>query len=891
MRMFNLESAIQEWKKSLRINTAVEDGDAVELEGYLRDKIEDLRGRGMSEEDAFKAAESEFLRAEGLDGDYDRARLIKSGNRPSWQHPRWMPALFWNYWKTAGRKIRLQKGYAAIAIGSLSLAMTVGLLTLLWARYEMRYDRFHKNAASIYRVLYQSSIQGPEAGIHVPHALPAVVKQVFPEVAAASSVQKLYPGTRFESPKLIDYKSSIALAEPDFLALFDFPLLKGDPWDALSRPKSVVLTETAARKFFGRDDDPIGRILLIGADKIPLTVTGVLKDIPETSHLDFDLMMPDVDYSIFDRVPKPDDWFHVRACLYVQLRPGADAAALEGKMTRLVNDRLPSARGKLTLQPLRDIHLRSDHVDSRGLSDRRRIAVSIHQIRLFLFVALAVLLMGGINYVNLATARSLKRAKEIGIRKVNGAGRGDIIRQFLGESLLFTFAALGVAVFIVVLVGLPVLRRLTGMAIDLGVLNKGRLLLEFIGLAVLTGLAAGIYPALFVSTFSPVKVLKGAFAPKRKSIIHFRRILVVVQLACSATLISVIAVLVLQLRYMDRKDLGFKRDSILVINNDIIDEKNVSAVKNELLSHPAVRAAATGHLPLLRASGHFIQSKTLWWEGKSPETKVAMDWIFVDEDYQKTYGLEVLQGRFFSREVLADRKNFVLNESAVKAMGLKDPIGRAFKVQGQSGQIIGVIKDFHVGTLKAEIRPMYFQYLSGYFGISVRFDPRQTAAALKHMAAVVRKYDPERTFEYGFLDDYLRRIYGGERLSARIVSIFGLISMLISCLGLFGLISFMAEQRTKEIGIRKVLGASVFRIIRMISAEFAVLVGLAVLAAAPIGYVLASRWIGDFAYRIGLSGWIFAGAAGLVFILTLGAVSFRTIRAAKADPVESLRYE
>ncbi len=889
--MFDLERAVESWKRGLRKNRAIEDGDIADLEDYLRDKIEDLIKQGMSEEEAFKKAEDEFIRAENLDGDYFRAAARRPGGRPPWQAPRFVPGLLWNYCKTAGRKIRLQKGYAAISIGSLALAMAVGLLILVWVQYETNYDRFHKNAASIYRVLYQTSLQGSETSIYVPHALPLVVKQTFPEVLASSSVKKwpLAMASRFESAKMIDYKTTIVFVEPDFLKMFDFPLVRGDARAVLSPPNAVVLTETAAAKFFG-GDNPVGRILLCTDAKVPLTVTGVLKDIPETSHLDFDVLMPDVNYPLWESVqPKADNWFLTDAYLYVQIAPQSDVAALESKMTRLVDDRLRRGRAKLTLQPLRDIHLHSDGINMRGVSERRRVGVNMRQIRVFLLVALVVLLMGGINYVNLATARSLKRAKEIGIRKVNGAAKGDIIRQFLGESVLFAFVALAVAVVLAAAVGLPFLRRLTRLTFDLGLLQKGTLLVEFIGLALAAGLAAGFYPALYVSAFSPVKALKETFAPGRKSIVRFRRILVGVQIVCSATLISVAAVMVLQLRYIDRKDLGFKRDRIIIVGNDI-DRNRISAFKEELLSHPAIQGAATGFLPLLRASGHFPQGETLWWEGKSPEIQVVMDWHFVDEDYQKTYGLEMAEGRFFSKDFPSDQKKFVLNESAVKAMGIKNPIGKLFKALNRSGQIIGVVRDFHVSTLRAEIRPMFFVYMSG-FGMSVQIDPGNGAAAIAHIAEVVKKYDPERPLEYTFLDDSLRRMYDGDRLSIRIALIFGLVSILISCLGLFGLISFMAEQRTKEIGIRKVLGGSVLRMIRMMAAEFAVLAGIAVLIAGPIGYFLSARWIGDFAYRIGLSWWIFAGAVTLIFVLAMGTVSFRIFRAASANPVDSLRYE
>lgn len=889
MTVFDLERAIREWKSSMRGKQALQDGDLAELESYVRDKVEALTARGLGEEEAFRRVREDFSQAEGLDGDYYRARSSDPGKRPPWRAPRFMPPLVWNYIKVAGRRLRRQKTYSAIAIGSLALAMSVAILTILWAHYELSYDRSHKNAAFIYRFLGRTT--NPEMTTpFLPNAMYFAVKQDFPEVQAVARFFRYRDNaTRIESPNAVDYRCAIAFVDPAFLEMFDFPLVHGDPRAALTEPRSVLLTETAAKKFFGAED-PVGKTLLALDTAVPLAVRGVLKDIPETSHVDFDLMMPISDYRLWDpKALKSDEWFNFSVALYVQLKPGADATALEDKATRLINDRSPGAAVTLTLQRLRDIHLHSAGVRP-WFSSRQRPPISLGQIRIFLFVALAVLVMGMVNYVNLATARSLRRSKEIGLRKINGARRADIVRQFLGESVLCSFAALGVAVLLGAGLGLPLLRRFSGLALDLSLLPVGRLALEFIGLALFSGLAAGVYPALFVSSFSPQKALKeGAVAP-RPSFLLFRRALVALQIVCSATLIMVIAVLVLQIRYIDRKNLGFERDSILIINTPL-DRSRLSVLKAELLSHPAIRGVATGFLPLMGAGGHLIQGPELWWEGKSPDAQVFMDWHFVDEDYLRTYGLELVAGRFFSADLAADKNNVVLNESAVKAMGLADPVGKSFRGRGREGQIIGVIKDFHVGTLKAEIRPMYFVYASGYFGTSVRFEPNNVSAAIGHITDVMKKLEPKRTLEYTFLDESLARMYRSERLSARILSVFGAVSILISCLGLFGLISLLAEQRTKEIGVRKVLGASAARIIGTMSADYVGLAGLAVAASVPAAYVISARWLGDFAYRIRLGWWIFAGSGLLVILLALAAMSLRTFRAARANPVESLRYE
>jgi putative ABC transport system permease protein len=893
--MFDLETAIVQWRKKLAGRRSIQDGDLAELEDHLRDKIDSLVRQGRAEEEAFRTAASEFDEADRLDADYYRAHARRPGRRPPWQAARFAPAMFGNAVKTALRHGRRHRGYAVLTIGSLALALTVALLTIVWAGYENSYDRFHRNADSIYRFFYaEKRSGGMQTTTSVPEALRFVIKKDFSEVVRATPLLKVQSGNRFESATLVDFKSSVAFVGPDFLAMFDFPLVKGDPRTALDNPKSILLTESAAGRFFGTDD-PMGKTILAQKSKTPTVVTGVLKDIPETSHLDFDFLMGISDlkflYSGYD--PRPDDWSGLSADLYVQLAPGADAGALADRVTRLANERNPTQKATLTLQPLRDIHLQSEVSFNVGLSNRRQDSLTAVQVRIFLVVALVVLIIGGINYVNFAAARALKRIKEVAVRKVNGAGRADIIRQFLAESVLLAFLSLAAAVALAAGIGLPVLHRLTGLSLDLALLDIGWIALAMAVLTLFVGLLAGLYPALLVSSITPAGALRNSLRRGRPAGRAIRRLLVGIQVVGSTALIIVLAVLVLQMRYVDRKDLGYKRNGILIVRNDIARDR-IPALKNDLLAHPAVLGAATGFLPIMAENGHFIQDENvLFWEGKPADARIRMDWHFVDEDYLETYGLELVQGRFFSMEFPADKDNFVLNESAVKAMGLKDPIGKFFRTQwragSREGRIIGVVRDFHVGTLRAEIRPMYFVYGSGF--LAVRIDPRRTAAAVEHIEKVMKSYQPDRPLDFIFLNDYLGRLYEGDRRNARIVSVFSLISVAISCLGLFGLVSFLAERRTKEVGVRKVLGASVGRIIVLMSREFTILVVIAVGAAFPVGYAVASRWLSGFAYRIRLEWWIFAAAGAVVLALTLVAMSLRTIHAARANPVESLRYE
>ena len=805
----------------------------------------------------------------------------------------WRMIMLRNYLKSAFRNLGRKKGYALITIGGLAVAMAVCFLTVVWAQYEVSFDRFHSRIEDLYRFVIDERTE-TERQVYpaAPVPLAAILRDSFPEVRSVAIVQYAGPTVRLASSKTIDFKSSVYLTDPSFLEMFDFPLTEGDRRTALGDVGSIVLTESTARKFFG-EDDPMGQTLLALDDKIPMKVTGILRDIPETSHLRFDVLTPSSSSRLWwDRENKYkifEDW-RFRDAMYLLLTPGTDRSAFEAKVAAVVKERAPRSMDfSLSLQPLKDIHLRSDFTVPFFQDDELAGGkIHLRGIRTFLLVSLAVLLTACINSTNLATARSLRRAREIGIRKTNGALRRDIVRQFLGESLVQAFVAFIAAAALAWLL-FPVLRSLTGRTFDLRLLALGRLLLSLTGIVLLTGIASGAYPALFVSAFAPVKALKKSFRPDRRTFVNFRRALVAVQIVCSATLIVVTSIFILQLRYLRTKDLGFDRRNLVTF--PLMMRKQFDGFKAELLRNPSILGVAAGFSPTLGTDGHVKEKSELSWEGKSAGTEVAMDWIFVDEDYARTYGLEIAQGRFFSKDFPGDKKAFVINESAARAMGLKDPVGKLFSWGNErKGEIIGIIKDFHTGTLKAKIGPMFF-VCSPNIEVTVRIDPRRRTEALQAVAATWSKFVPHRPFEYRFLEEALDEMYRDDRRSGRIISLFGFLSISISCLGLFGLVAFMAEQRTKEIGIRKVLGASAGRIVRLMSAEFAALVGIAVVIAWPIGHYLAGQWLGGFAYKIRLSWWIFAGSGLLILTLTLLTTGLRAVMAARADPVQSLRYE
>jgi putative ABC transport system permease protein len=792
-----------------------------------------------------------------------------------------------NYLTTVLRILRRQRGYALITVGGLALAMAVCVLTITWAQYEFSFDKFHKNGREIYRFVAEERREQLYRYPGAPVPLAPALAQSLPEVRRAVRLTIRWK-ERVESPKTVSFENRICQAEPSLLEMFDFPLIQGDPRTALADVDSAVLSESAARQLFGTAD-PVGQTIYLLDKKVPTKITGVMRDVPKTSHLQFDIVVPlksiDVWYSEYKDLNIWDDWRYANYPLYVQLSPGADLKTVEGKAAAIVKDRNPKATYKLWLQPLFDAHLGSRDFNAMGLSNIKPLGLG--QVRLFLIVSFVVLLMAAINYTNLATARSLKRIKEIGIRKVNGARRTDVARQFLGESVVLAFLALAGGLVLIALL-FPLFKTMTGRELDLALIPKLPLALSLLGLTVVTGLASGVYPAFFASSFAPVRALKDDVRPSRGSFVNLRRGLVAVQIVGSATLIVVTAVFLLQMHFIKTKDLGFDPKNILDV--PFPDSDHLGAFKNDLLRNPRILAVADGLPPTLGAQGHRLDGSQISWEGKPADLRVPMDFIFTDEDYVKTYRMNMAQGRFFSKEFPSDKNAFVLNESAVRAMNVGNPIGLTFTMGRRKGPIVGVIKDFHLGTLRAKIGPAVFLY-SSFNSLAIRIDPKNTPETIRWVETTWKSYIKEIPFESEFLEDKIGRMYEADRNAARLVSLFGLLSLIISSLGLFGLTSFMAEQKTKEIGIRKVLGATVPAIVRFMSREFAILVGTAIVLAIPLSFYVSSRWIETYAYRIGLAWWIFAGSGIAVAAVTLLTIGWRSVRAAVINPVETLRYE
>jgi ABC-type antimicrobial peptide transport system permease subunit len=668
------------------------------------------------------------------------------------------------------------------------------------------------------------------------------------------------------------YERRVCAVDPSFFKIFSFPFVKGGPAAVLEEPDSVVVTESIASKYFGKEE-PIGKMLTLDQDK-DFVIKGVIKDIPSDSDIIYDLFVPS------SRMLDPElmeDWGGHYAMTYVLLQEDTVPADVEKKLSALMQDRLPEEQISLALQPLGDIHLYSADGSEQGMQF----------VRAFSIVGLFILIIACINYINLSTARSEKRAKEVGLRKVVGARRMQIAWQFFAESVIFTLIALGITLFLIQMLEV-IFYGLTGKTLVLADFEPG-LIVGLLLIAGFTGLAAGVYPALVLSSFKPVRAMRDGFdRPGGKA--SFRKTLVVVQVALSIMLLIGMGVIEKQLRFIRTRDLGFNKDNILYVRMAGGLAKNYEAFRHEMLQNSDVMAISR----TLQLPGEMSAIvRGLRWEGMEPGESVAFGFIPVDFDTLDLLNMEIVQGRKFSKEFPADESNYMLNERAVEIMGLEDPIGKPFSLEEDStGTIIGVVKDFHSMPLNYGIEPVVLLIDPSYYNmVLIKIKPGDRSGAIAGIEAALKKYAPGFPFEYHFLDERFDLYYSPEILAGKIFRYFVLIAVFISCLGLLGLSAFMVEQKTKEIGIRKALGASVPRVVLLLTKQFFLWVLLANIIAWPIAYVTMRGWLDNYPFRTSLGLSLFLLSAVAALVITMLTVGFQAVRAARANPVDSLRYE
>ncbi len=797
--------------------------------------------------------------------------------------------MFKNYIKIAIRNLRRHKGYTLINLAGLAVGMACGALILLYIRHELSYDRFHQKAARVYRLTsaFEQGGMGNPSSVIAAAVGPALVED-YPEITNAVRLQPPYNTTLVQYQEKQFYEAGVYLADPSLFDIFNFPLQQGDAKTALLNSSSVVLSSEAAHKYFG-EENPIGKILRIERGKGEFHVTGILQPIPTASHLRPNFIIP---FSILEQQGQLENWGNFSFPTYVLLRENTPVATVESKLPDFVKRHYasisPGTSLHLDMQPLADVHLHSDFDNPAGKLS------AMTYIYFFAALAFLIIAVACFNFMNLATARSQPRAREVGVRKVVGSRRMQLICQFLVESFVLSFAAIIGAVVLIEFF-LPAFNGLAQKELRLQYSSDGMLVAGFIALAIIVGLAAGSYPAFFLSRFQPVEVLKGgsrtgAFGAR------LRQALVIGQFAISILLMACTLVVNDQIEFVHHKRLGFDKEQVVVVPLRGEHQNDWPVLKTELLRHPEIsHVTASSAVP---ADANFWV--TISRRGDAEGAKDIYTYQ-IDYDFFATLGMELAAGRSLSREFPSDSAQaFVLNETAVKRFGWESAqaaIGQpfvwlAFGGMEKKGMVVGVVKDFHFRPLYEEIAPAVFHLMPwGKSFLLVRVRSNRMEQALNILKTQWRTLDPTRPLEFSFMDAKVETQYGAETRLLKIFSIFSGFAIFISCLGLFGLISFTAEQRTKEIGIRKVLGATVSSIVFMLSNSFTKLVVIAFVVATPLAWWAMYAWLQNFAYRAHLGWSKFALAGGGALLIALLTVSTQALKVAFANPVEALRYE
>jgi putative ABC transport system permease protein len=795
-------------------------------------------------------------------------------------HVYWSFAMLRSNLKIFFRNLRRHKGYSLINIVGLAVGMACCLLIALWVQDELSYDRFHAESHRLGRVVQRPGIPGETPWAVTEGPLAESLQSGYPEIERAVRIQ-LGRQMRIRYGEKEYEERRNMFVEPAFFEMFSFPLIQGNAETALIDKHSIVLTEAMAAKYFG-NENPLGKTLVIGR-RLNFQVTGVLADVPSNSHLQFDFVVPF--RWMEDLGQRIDEWGNSNFYTYVLLKSGTDFEDVSDKIKSYMTSVDPQNQSQLFIQPLTKIHLHS-HFDYDVLAAHNQ---DIGYVYIFSTVALFVLIIACFNFINLTTARSGNRAREVGLRKIVGAHRADIIRQFFGETSFLTIVALGLAIGLVALV-LPAYNELSGKNMSWDTLQSAWPLAALVGIVLFTGALSGSYPAFFLSGFQPVKVLKGRLAAGAKNP-FLRRGLVVVQFSLSIILLVGAFVVRDQLRYMQNKDLGFNRENLIQVPMTLQVRRSYEALRTELLSHPEIiQVTAGSNHP---AYGRNWASTILNWEGRDPERPIMVQGTDVDYDFIETFQMNMSAGRAFSREFPTDEtQGVILNETAVKAMDLTDPVGKWIEMGEWRGTIIGVVEDYNFKSLHDSIEPLILTMANRQLNfLFLRIRGLRSQETLKFLESQWEKVSPGARFRFVFVNDLLNSLYQSERRVGKLLNIFMVLATGIACLGLLGLVSYLAEQRTKEIGIRKVLGASASGIVVLLTKDFLKGILLANLLAWPVAFLVMRSWLKNFAYHTQISVWVFPVSAAAMVGLALLTVCVQTFKAASTNPGSAIRYE
>jgi len=778
--------------------------------------------------------------------------------------------MFKNYMLITIRNFVRNKSYSFINIVGLAIGITCAMLIMVWVQDELSFNTYYENAENIHRV-NKKYMMGDEIGFNpsTPYPLAGTLKERFSEVNNATKYTRNRFLVKYEDKTFTERQ--VALTDSSFFEVFSFQFIRGNAKKALSNPNSVILTEETSNKYFGSTNS-LGKVLTID-NRDELIVTGIIQNIPENSDIKFDMVMP------ISMVAKKDDegnWGSHWLQTFVLLNEGSNSLEIEKQFSGLIKEMIPEEKISLTIQELRNLHLYAIDGTMTGMKN----------VYFFSVIAIFILAIACINFMNLSTARSHKRARETGLRKVLGANRSQLVKQFFGESIFFTLLALIISFGLIELVR-PAFNELTGKSLNIDYYNWQQMTSLLI-IVVLTGIISGSYPALFLSSFLPAKVLKGNMRTGRSKS-GFRKILVVVQFSLSIILMIGTGIIYLQLNYIQKKDLGFNKENIvyLPLNKEL--RENYDAIKNQLLQNSSIQGVT-----LSSALPNEIWSimRGITWEGKETDEGAAFGFLSVDFDFIETLNMEMVDGRSFSKEISTDQNGIIFNEKAIRLMNMDNPVGKEFSLGDEKATIIGVVKDFHSLPFTYEIEPLMvvidpdFQRF-----ILVRTESQNLTANIEYIENIWGENILSFPFEYHFLDETFESTYIDEIRSGKLFGYFVLLAIFISCLGLFGMASYTTEQRNREMGVRKVLGASITNVIFLVSKEFAKWVLIANIIAWPIAWYVMDQWLQNFAFKIDMPWWVFIISGGMAIFIALATVSTQALKAGMINPIESLKHE
>ena len=907
--MFDLEKSIKQWRISLNKNEALEDGYKEELECHLRDKIEHLMSLGASEEEAFQEAVRKIGDAGHIGGEFYKTNTRHLSGRPPWRKSLWMPALLSSYFKIALRKVRRQKIYSFINIAGLAVGIACCAVIILYVTNELTYDNFHKDVDRIYRIAtHRINIVGEFRMSSTPAPLALDLKANYPQV---EEVIRVVPPYENASHVLVVrgekrfFENRVWFADPEIFRLFRMRFLQGDPATALTEPNAVVLTEGIVEKCFG-EENPLGKTIQIEIDydirpvKIQdFVVTGVIKNSPANTHLKYDIFISMA--TMLSNLPDfNEDWLIPKVkYTYIKLNPAVDVDFFEEQIQQIAKKFADIYEEKYNrkmdlyryfLQPVKKIHMYSSNsreIDPPG---------NWYYIYIYSIIAFLILLIGCMNFMNLSAALSTMRTKEVGLRKVVGAQRQQLVRQFLGESFLITILGFIFALGLISLL-LTFFNEMAGTELSLAGLKQPVVLFSLLGLLLFVSIGSGSYPAFILTSFKPASILQGRLAPASRGSM-MQKFLVIGQFAISIFLVICSLTVFKQLNFMRGRALGFDLEQKLILrvkSNLGYFRRDYEAVKKDFLNYPSIiGATVSSSVPGDKGdSGYYMTTKKEDFKGASRLKVITMDYDFIPE-----YGIKMVAGRSFQREMGNDETgSFLINMAGVKELGFNSPeeaINKYYQAHyhRMTKRIIGVTDDFHYHGMQEVVEPLVMDIENSLMNtLTLSINVENMGGLMRFIKEKWDEHFPGVPFEYSFLDDDFDREYHYEKQMGRLLSIITTLGLIIACLGLFGLASFVTQRRQKEIGIRKVLGASVSDIVVLLSKKFVILILISVVIASPIAWYSMNKWLQDFAYRVNMNLIVFVIAAVTAWVIALLTVSFQAIRAASANPANSLRDE